>query len=198
MRVDGRAISMAVFTLSAFVLASKFLVPTTVQIFVQGEFIILKQIPNMYTVADVIIVSVFSCIIGISATYLLFLEPILRNKHSDQSLDTEPVDNLTTHEMPVATDKNNLNVILKTLKGKEQIIINELIKTGGINQSELSSRTKIPSSTLSRTLHNLEQRGLIIRYYNGMSKMVKLNDSVVRAESPIQSSDSYAHIGIGK
>lgn len=198
MRVDGRAISMAVFTLSAFVLASKFLVPTTVQIFVQGEFIILKQIPNMYTVADVIIVSVFSGIIGISATYLLFLEPILRNKHSDQSLDTEPVDNLTTHEMPVATDKNNLNVILKTLKGKEQIIINELIKTGGINQSELSSRTKIPSSTLSRTLHNLEQRGLIIRYYNGMSKMVKLNDSVVRAESPIQSSDSCAHIGIGK
>jgi len=33
MKVDGRAISMAVFTLSAFVLASKFLVPTTMQIF---------------------------------------------------------------------------------------------------------------------------------------------------------------------
>ena len=180
MRVDGRAISMAVFALSAFVLASKFLVPTTVQIFVQGEFITLKQIPNIYTVADMIIVSVFSCIIGISATYLLFLEPILRNKHSDQSLDTEPVDNLTTHETPVAASQNNVGDILKILKGNEQTIINELTKTGEINQSELSSRTKIPSSTLSRTLHNMEQRGMIVRYDNGMSKMVKLADSFKR------------------
>jgi len=185
MKVDGRAISMAVFTLSAFVLASKFLVPTTVQIFIQGEFITLKQIPNIYTIADMIIVSAFSCILGISATYLLFLEPILRNKHLDQSLDTEPVSNLTTQEIPVAASQNNLDVILKTLKGKEQIIINELTKTGAINQSELSPRTKIPSSTLSRTLYDLEQKGLIIRYYNGMSKMVKLNDSLAREGSRI-------------
>ena len=185
MKVDGRAISMAVFTLSAFVLASKFLVPTTMQIFIQGEFITLKQIPNIYTIADMIIISVFSCIIGISATYLLFLEPILRNKHSDQSLIAETVDNSTTQEMPVATGKNNVEDILKILKGKEQTIINELTKTGAINQSELSSRTKIPSSTLSRTLYDLEQKGLIVRYYNGMSKMVKLNDSLAREGSRI-------------
>lgn len=185
MKVDGRAISMVVFTLSAFVLASKFLVPTTMQIFIQGEFITLKQIPNIYTVTDMIIVSAFSCIIGISTTYLLFLEPILRNKHSDQSPSAETIDNLTTQEMPVAASQNNVEDILKVLKGKEQTIINELIKTGEINQSELSSRTKIPSSTLSRTLHDLEQRGLLIRYYNGMSKMVKLNDSLARDESRI-------------
>jgi len=89
----------------------------------------------------------------------------------------------------VATGKNNVEDILKILKGKEQTIINELTKTGAINQSELSSRTKIPSSTLSRTLHDLEQRGLIVRYYNGMSKMVKLNDSLARDESLIQPSD---------
>ena len=57
------------------------------------------------------------------------------------------------------------------------MIINELVDTGEIKQSELSSRTKIPSSTLSRTLHDLEPKGLIIRYYNGMSKMVKLAES---------------------
>ncbi|MEA1894538.1 MAG: MarR family transcriptional regulator [Euryarchaeota archaeon] len=85
----------------------------------------------------------------------------------------------------MAASQNNVGDILKILKGKEQMIINELAKTGAINQSELSSRTKIPSSTLSRTLHDLEQRGLIIRYYNGMSKMVKLNDSLARDESRI-------------
>ncbi|MEA1893873.1 MAG: MarR family transcriptional regulator [Euryarchaeota archaeon] len=96
------------------------------------------------------------------------------------------------------TGKNSLEVILRTLKGKEQMIINELINTGAINQSELSSRTRVSSSTLSRTLYDLEQRGLIVRHYNGMSKMIKLNDSVVREESPIQPSDSYDHAGIGK
>ena len=52
-----------------------------------------------------------------------------------------------------------------------------------------TARTKITSSTLSRTLYDLEQRGLIIRYYNGMSKMVKLNDSLARDESLIQPLD---------
>jgi uncharacterized membrane protein len=48
-----------------------------------------------------------------------------------------------------------------------------LIKYGEMNQADLSSRTGIPKSTLSRTLQNLEDRKLIHRYENGMSKMVK-------------------------
>jgi uncharacterized membrane protein len=43
-----------------------------------------------------------------------------------------------------------------------------------MNQADLSARTGIPKSTLSRTLQNLEERKLVFRYDNGMSKMVKL------------------------
>jgi len=47
-----------------------------------------------------------------------------------------------------------------------------------MNQAELAARIGIPKSTLSRTLQDLERRKLIIRYENGMSKMVKLADSL--------------------
>ncbi|CAD7775193.1 hypothetical protein AIOGIFDO_01737 [Candidatus Methanoperedenaceae archaeon GB37] len=45
---------------------------------------------------------------------------------------------------------------------------------GEMNQTELGVRTGIPKSTLSRTLQDLERREVIIRYDEGMSKMVKL------------------------
>lgn len=49
---------------------------------------------------------------------------------------------------------------------------------GELNQAELASRADIPKSTLSRILADLEKRGVIIRYENGMSKMVKLSDAL--------------------
>lgn len=131
------------------------------------------------TFIDFILTSVSSGLIGASASYLFFTKS---EKIAEMLTESDIAD--------VHNKQKSIDVILKTLKGKEQMIINELINTGEINQSELSSRIKIPPSTLSRTLHNIEQRGLIVRYYTGMSKMVKLNDSVVSEESPIQSSDS--------
>ena len=46
---------------------------------------------------------------------------------------------------------------------------------GEMNQADLSARTEIPKSTLSRILRDLEDRGLVFRYDYGMSKMVKLD-----------------------
>jgi len=126
------------------------------------------------TFIDFIITAVSSGLIGASASYLFFT----KSEKTTEAI-TKP-GMADVHNKP-----ERIDAILKTLKGKEQIIINELTKTGAINQSELSSRTKIPSSTLSRTLYDLEQKGLIVRYYNGMSKMVKLNDSLAREGSRI-------------
>lgn len=126
------------------------------------------------TFIDFIITAVSSGLIGASASYLFFTK-----SEKTTGAITKP------GMADVHNKQESIDAILKTLKGKEQMILNELINTGAINQSELSSRTKIPSSTLSRTLHDLEQRGLIVRYYNGMSKMVKLNDSLARDESQI-------------
>ena len=154
-----------VLILSLLILVFKLTNPTPTCI--QGEHAV--TISTLYTFTDCITITIFSGLAVASGMCLLFFRS-----------ETKESVGLTTIDEPVAAQKNNLDVVLKTLKGKEQMIINELIKTGEINQSELSSRTKIPSSTLSRTLHDLEQKGLIVRYHNGMSKMVKLADSFKR------------------
>ena len=151
-----------VLILSLVLLVFKLTNPTPICI--QGEHAV--TISNLYTLTDCITITILSGLAVASVMCLLFFR-----SETKESIDS------TTIDEPVVAQKNNLEVILKTLKGKEQMIINELIKTGEINQSELSSRTRIPTSTLSRTLSDLEQKGLIIRYYNGMSKMVKLADS---------------------
>ena len=64
--------------------------------------------------------------------------------------------------------------LLKILKGNEKRVIEALMEYGEMNQADLSARTGIPKSTLSRILRDLEDRGLVFRYDYGMSKMVKL------------------------
>lgn len=68
--------------------------------------------------------------------------------------------------------------LLKILKGNEKKVIEALMEYGEMNQADLSARTGIPKSTLSRILHDLEDRSLIFRYDYGMSKMVKLKEKV--------------------
>jgi DNA-binding XRE family transcriptional regulator len=76
--------------------------------------------------------------------------------------------------------ENNIESILNILKGNEQCVIKELFDSEEMNQAELATRIGISKSTLSRTLYDLESRKLIIRYKNGVSKMVKLADSFKR------------------
>jgi len=154
-----------VLLLSLVILVYKLTNPTPT--YYQGNHALIALSSTLYTFTDCITIAIFSGLVVASGMCLLFFF----RSETKESID------LTTIDEAVVTQKNNLDVIIKTLKGKEQMIINELIDTDEINQSELSSRTKIPSSTISRTLHDLEQKGLIIRYYNGMSKMVKLADS---------------------
>ena len=63
--------------------------------------------------------------------------------------------------------------LLKILKGNEKREIEALMEYGEMNQADLSARTGIPKSTLSRILQDLEDRGLVFRYDYGMNKMVK-------------------------
>ncbi|MFZ2070795.1 MAG: MarR family transcriptional regulator [Halobacteriota archaeon] len=82
-----------------------------------------------------------------------------------QDADTQVLETSKTEE-----DRAGL---LKILKGNEKRVIEALMEYGEMNQADLSARTGIPKSTLSRILQDLEDRSLIFRYDYGMSKMVK-------------------------
>jgi uncharacterized membrane protein len=126
-------------------LANKLPLPTTVQILVQDGSTMLKEIPNLYTIKD--------CLIIAASSFLLSVRP-------------ETFDHAVTH--PQVPDSNleieseNVENIVNILKGNEQGIVKELNDSGEMNRSELAARIGIPKSTLSRTLSDMERRKLIV------------------------------------
>ena len=100
--------------------------------------------------------------------------PFMRETPSNALVETAD----TNPDVPEQKRENNIENILNILKGNEQSVIKELFDGGEMNQAELAARIGISKSTLSRTLYDLESRKLIIRYRNGVSKMVKLGGSL--------------------
>ncbi|MGP8328826.1 MAG: helix-turn-helix transcriptional regulator [Methanosarcinaceae archaeon] len=178
MTIQGKQILMAVsFIASIFVLGIKLVTPTPINIFVEGSDVVASHIPGFYTLTDMLIVTFFACLLGISAISLLFFDS--KNTPDDNlndalSNNTSLVAGATG--ISVAASKVNAKIFLKVLKGNEYNIMKILLEHSEINQAELATITNTPKSTLSRILAGFEKRGVIIRYENGMSKMVKLAD----------------------
>lgn len=182
MKIEGKTVLVAaLLVLSAFMLVNKLLLPTTVQILVQDGSTTLKEIPNLYTIKDCLLIAVSSFLLGISIFYLLFIkhEPDMRpDRTTAETFDHHAATHLPVPDSNLEIESEKIENILNILKGNEQRVIKELNDSGEMNQAELVARIGIPKSTLSRTLQDLERRKLIIRYDNGMSKMVKLADSL--------------------
>ncbi|ABR55573.1 transcriptional regulator, TrmB [Methanococcus vannielii SB] len=87
----------------------------------------------------------------------------------------EPSKKAINNDKKELEDAEKIQKLVNILKGNEKTIITVLMNHGEMTQRELFERTKIPKSTLSRTLSDLELRGIILRYDHGISKKVKLN-----------------------
>ena len=189
MKIEGKtALAMALFVVAVFMLASKFMLPTTVQVIIEGQSTYVKEIPNVYTTLDCVTIAIASFLLGASAFYILLVgfripesermeeETKLGEAGSESALQVQDAD----AQVP-ETSKSSAGVtsedeagLLKILKGNEKRVIEALMEYGEMNQADLSARTGIPKSTLSRILRDLEDRGLVFRYDYGMSKMAKL------------------------
>ncbi|MBZ0174671.1 MAG: winged helix-turn-helix transcriptional regulator [Candidatus Methanoperedens sp.] len=183
MDIHGKTAFMAaLFIASIFMIGIKMITPTPINIFMEGSDVIASQIPGFYTRADMFITAFFACLLGISTMYLLFFDS---KAALSKNLEHILTDNVHLAKLPQVespdesvTAKYNTEDILKVMKGNDRKVIELLVEFGELNQAELASRADIPKSTLSRTLLDLERRGVIIRYENGMSKMVKLADAL--------------------
>uniref|UniRef100_A9A777 Transcriptional regulator, TrmB n=1 Tax=Methanococcus maripaludis (strain C6 / ATCC BAA-1332) TaxID=444158 RepID=A9A777_METM6 len=198
------AIYMLIFIVSVIVLTSKFLYPPTVQVIVQGDTTYVQEVPNVYTLYDCMLMVLASFSLCLSTTLIYFTVRDLElseknnvnkidlsdlNDHIGKIVSSKVDDKIKNGkmdenqkidvELEVKTTENEEKLrkenFIKILKGNEQTIVKILMDHGEMTQSELFERTKIPKSTLSRTLSDLEIRGIILRYEHGISKKVKLN-----------------------
>lgn len=183
MNIHGKtALMVALFIASIFMIGIKMVTSTPINIFMEGSDIVASQIPGFYTREDMFITTSFAFLLGISTMYLLSLDSktALSSNWEQVKTDNTPIVKsvqMEPIEMPAIAGKINTENVLKVLKGKDRKVIELLVELGELNQAELASRSDMPKSTLSRTLTDLEKRGVIIRYENGMSKMVKLADN---------------------
>ncbi len=187
MKIEGKtALAMVLFVVAVFLLASKFMLPSSVHVIVEGQSTYMKEIPNVYTVSDCVIIAIGAFLLGVCAFYLLLIGFKMPEKEQVKR-EVEPgeagsesalqVQNAHVPNANVQAPEDGRAELLKILKGNEKKVIEVLIEYGEMNQADLSARTEIPKSTLSRILRDLEDRGLIFRYGYGMSKMVKFVDS---------------------
>ena len=197
MKIEGKtALAMVLFVVSVFMVMLKFMLPTTIQVLIEGQSIFVREMPNVYTVLDCILIAIFSFLLGVSAFYLFITYSVMpekaRAEHevepgeagSESALQVQDADTDadipdTNVQVPETSKssvapEDNRSGLLKILKGNEKRVIEALMEYGEMNQADLSARTGIPKSTLSRLLQDLEDRSLIFRYEYGMSKMVKL------------------------
>ncbi len=184
MKIEGKtALAMVLFVVAVFMLASKFMLPTSIQVIIEGQSTYVKEIPNVYTALDCVTIAIASFMPGISVFYLLLVgfqmpekervEQEVEQKEAglEPALQVQDADTQIPETSKTEDDRAGL---LKILKGNEKKVIEALMEYGEMNQADMSARTGIPKSTLSRILQDLEDRGLIFRYDYGMSKMVKL------------------------
>ncbi|MDD1720669.1 MAG: MarR family transcriptional regulator [Euryarchaeota archaeon] len=171
--MDGRAFggkaffAAAIFIASVLVLAFKLLNPTPVQLLVEGDTVIMSQIPGLFTYNDVLIIAVALVFASVSGSYL-----VLR--------DSSTVPTTASPASPAPGDvlleerRQRWEDVSKTLKNDEQKIYKAIIDEGIINQSELVERTGLSKSNVSRALYGLESRGLVERRRRGMGNVVLL------------------------
>ena len=185
MKVEGKTtLLMALFVGAVFMLlASKFMRPTGIQVIVEGQSAYVRVIPIVYTAIDCVIIAISSFLLGVSAFYLFITYSVMPEKEKveqgaeQKEAGSEPalsVQDADTQVPGTSKTEDGRTGLLKILKGNEKKVIEALMEYGEMNQADLSARTGIPKSTLSRILQDLEDRSLIFRYDYGMSKMVKL------------------------
>ena len=191
MKIEGKtAFVMVLFVVAVFMLASKFMLPTSIQVIIEGQSTYVKEIPNVYTVLDCVTIAIASFMLGVSIFYLLFVgfrmpeKERVEQEAEQKEAGLEPALQVQDAHIPnvdaqvpetsKTAPEDDRAGLLKILKGNEKKVIEALMEYGEMNQADLSARTGIPKSTLSRILQDLEDRSLIFRYDYGMSKMVKL------------------------
>ena len=160
----------ALFVASVLVLAFKLINPTPVQLLVEGNTVIMSQVPGLFTYTDVLIIGGALISMTASVCYLVM--------HDSSSVPTAAS---VEHPAPPAPGdvlleerRQRWEDLSKTLKNDEQKVYKAIIDEGIINQSELVNRTGLSKSNVSRALYGLESRGLVERRRRGMGNVVLL------------------------
>ena len=147
----------SIFIVSLFILVVKLLMPSNVYVIVIGTTLKVYEVPQVYTLGDVLIIMTSSVIASATGVLIYTWSPKRRTKEK------------------VVTKSSLEKVSIGPLKGLEKDIYRLLVDRGGsMYQSDILKILNIPKSTLSVVLSRLETKGVIERKRVGLRNIVKL------------------------
>ncbi len=169
-RFGGKKLLTAViFVASIVALAVKLLTPTSVQIFVEGNTAVTSQVPGLFTYGDVLVLVISSILMSGCGLYLLLCDSLGAAAGPKAVPPPASVGSMILEER-----KQHWEDLAKILKDDERALYKAIIDDGVINQSELTEKTGLSRSDISRALYLLESKGLIERKRLGMGNVVLL------------------------
>lgn len=161
MRTSRKTVLMAIlFTISAFTLAGKLVMPTPIQIIIPDEEPIVVGRILSYTQVDVVIMAVSALLLGISGFYLLFSD-FIETRRALPAIGK------------IDTSEFDAKFALRLLDGDKKKVFSEIVEAGGeILQKDLPIQTGFSKAKITRILDYLEVKDLIIRKRYGMTNKI--------------------------
>ena len=154
MKWGKQLLALIIVMLSAVTLTIKLFTPAYIQVIIEGNSTIIREIPNLYTRQDIATVLIFSFILGFCTAYLISQRIVSEVGSKVEKLD-----------------------IAKTIKSlrEDELKVYMLIKDEGlIYQNEIVKKTGFSKAKVSRILDKLEAIGIVERKRRGMSNIVIL------------------------
>jgi len=149
-----RLLALIIVMLSAVTLTIKLFTPAYIQVIIEGNSTIIREIPNLYTRQDIATVLIFSFILGFCTAYLI----------SQRNVS----------EVGSKVEKLDITKTIKSLR-EDELKVYMLIKDEGlIYQNEIVKKTGFSKAKVSRILDKLEAIGIVERKRRGMSNIVIL------------------------
>lgn len=147
------------FAVSVFTFVGKLLMPTPIQIIIQGEEPLVVGQVLSYTGADIAVISISAVAVGISVFYLVA-----------SGFETSSV---LPAGMGGNSSKLDMELVLRLLDGDARTVFSVIVEAGGeVLQKDLPIQTNFSKVKITRTLDYLEAKGLIIRKRHGMTNKV--------------------------
>jgi len=86
MKVEGKTrLVMALFAGAVLMLlASRFMLPTDIQVIVEGQSTYIRVVPSVYTALDCVIIAISSFLLGVSAFYLFITYSVMPGKEKSE------------------------------------------------------------------------------------------------------------------
>lgn len=179
---DGRLVAAALLVVSTFALGVQLLNPPELVV-AGGDDAALETVGYYFTYRDAIVVAVSAAVFGASAAFLA-LDAYPSDSEEKRSLETAGADSpeTGTSDGPEASEsaaetsrRTRWEETAARLADTERIVYETALEADGeIAQREIVERTDLSKATVSRTLGNLESRGLLDRERRGMGNVVVL------------------------